>query len=220
MKCKRCNQEGARKDLGYYHPGCFESKLKEERRQETQAYEKKQKEDNERRREEQRAHNANKEAKQSSTNDWWEDALRRAKAKKESEDTAREKEAQKIRDEERARQEAGNNKKQSGAGNRWGYDSYRVNFEDFEFDANAFNTIFENFRRRFYEGSAEQGPNPHYETFTKTKKQELASVQVTVDKKMLRKLMMLSHPDRHGNSEMSTDVTRWLIDINNKLNGD
>lgn len=28
---------------------------------------------------------------------------------------------------------------------------------------------------------------------------------------LYRKLLMLCHPDKHGNSETSTEVTRWLI---------
>lgn len=29
---------------------------------------------------------------------------------------------------------------------------------------------------------------------------------------LYRKLVMLCHPDKHGNSETSTEVTRWLIE--------
>lgn len=29
---------------------------------------------------------------------------------------------------------------------------------------------------------------------------------------MWRKIMMLCHPDKHGNSELSQEVTRWLIE--------
>ena len=29
---------------------------------------------------------------------------------------------------------------------------------------------------------------------------------------MYRKLLMLCHPDKHGNSEMSNEVTRWLVE--------
>lgn len=28
---------------------------------------------------------------------------------------------------------------------------------------------------------------------------------------MARKLMMLAHPDRHNNSKLSNEVTRWLL---------
>lgn len=32
---------------------------------------------------------------------------------------------------------------------------------------------------------------------------------------MLRKLIILCHPDKHNNSELSSEVTRWLIEQGN-----
>jgi hypothetical protein len=34
----------------------------------------------------------------------------------------------------------------------------------------------------------------------------------TIPQEMLRRLIQLSHPDRHGNSEASTKATRWLLE--------
>lgn len=33
-----------------------------------------------------------------------------------------------------------------------------------------------------------------------------------IPKDMLPKLIQLCHPDRHGNSALSTEVTRWLLE--------
>lgn len=38
---------------------------------------------------------------------------------------------------------------------------------------------------------------------------------ITLDR--VRKLLMLCHPDKHGNSELSTEITRWLIDVKKQL---
>lgn len=37
--------------------------------------------------------------------------------------------------------------------------------------------------------------------------------QITLDTEMLRRLIQLCHPDRHGNSEASQKATRFLLDI-------
>src|SRR5262249_18620066 len=37
-------------------------------------------------------------------------------------------------------------------------------------------------------------------------------IGVTIPAPMFRKLIALCHPDKHHNSEMSQEVTRWLID--------
>ena len=33
----------------------------------------------------------------------------------------------------------------------------------------------------------------------------------------MRGLLSLCHPDRHGNSALSTSVTRWLLDVRDRL---
>jgi hypothetical protein len=43
------------------------------------------------------------------------------------------------------------------------------------------------------------------------------SVTVEVDTSRLRKLLMLCHPDKHENSGMATEVTRWLIEIKERM---
>lgn len=40
---------------------------------------------------------------------------------------------------------------------------------------------------------------------------------VTIDKDLLRRLIMLCHPDKHGGSEMSTNVTKILLEMKGKL---
>lgn len=37
-------------------------------------------------------------------------------------------------------------------------------------------------------------------------------VEMKIPEEMFRKLLMLCHPDRHGNSETATEVTRWLLE--------
>jgi hypothetical protein len=41
-------------------------------------------------------------------------------------------------------------------------------------------------------------------------------VEVSIPPEMFRKLVMLCHPDKHGNSELSQEVTRWLIQQRDK----
>jgi len=75
-------------------------------------------------------------------------------------------------------------------------------YEDF---ANAFRGTFGgDWANAFFGGRARP-----------TVKQDV--VQVDIDISRLRKLLMLCHPDRHGNSESSTEMTRWLIEIRKKL---
>ena len=38
----------------------------------------------------------------------------------------------------------------------------------------------------------------------------------TIDKDLLRKLIMLCHPDKHGGSEMSNSVTKILLEMKGK----
>lgn len=44
-----------------------------------------------------------------------------------------------------------------------------------------------------------------------------STVVVGIDEKRLKQLLMLCHPDKHGNSERATEVTRWLIELKEKL---
>ncbi len=41
-------------------------------------------------------------------------------------------------------------------------------------------------------------------------------VMMSIPESMYRKLLMLCHPDKHGNSPLATEVTRWLIDEREK----
>jgi hypothetical protein len=41
-------------------------------------------------------------------------------------------------------------------------------------------------------------------------------VEVAIPSAMFKKLLMLCHPDKHGNSELSHEVTRWLIEERKK----
>ncbi len=36
-------------------------------------------------------------------------------------------------------------------------------------------------------------------------------IECSIPPDMFRKLLMLCHPDKHGNSELAQEVTRWLI---------
>jgi len=47
--------------------------------------------------------------------------------------------------------------------------------------------------------------------------QQAAPKGVGLDKAMLRKLLQLCHPDKHGNSELSNEVTRALLAMKDKL---
>lgn len=42
------------------------------------------------------------------------------------------------------------------------------------------------------------------------------SAPVAIPPEMYRKLLMLCHPDKHGNSETATEVTRWLLEQREK----
>lgn len=44
-----------------------------------------------------------------------------------------------------------------------------------------------------------------------------ASGSLTIDKDMLRKLLMLCHPDKHGNSDLSNSVTAELLKMRKEL---
>lgn len=67
----------------------------------------------------------------------------------------------------------------------------RVFSEPSDFFTLLFNTIFENV--------------PH-----RPSSPPMTNMEVFKDK--WRKIMMLCHPDKHGNSELSQEVTRWLIE--------
>lgn len=41
-------------------------------------------------------------------------------------------------------------------------------------------------------------------------------VMMSIPETMYRKLLMLCHPDKHGNSPLAAEVTRWLIDEREK----
>lgn len=41
-------------------------------------------------------------------------------------------------------------------------------------------------------------------------------VVMSIPETMYRKLLMLCHPDKHGNSKLASEVTRWLIDEREK----
>lgn len=38
------------------------------------------------------------------------------------------------------------------------------------------------------------------------------AVGVVIEPEMYKKLLMLCHPDKHGNSKTSTEVTQWLLE--------
>lgn len=64
-------------------------------------------------------------------------------------------------------------------------------------------------------GEAFRGPS-----FIPPPKPEAPRAIVTrLDQARIRQLLMLCHPDRHGNSETSSEVTRWLIDLKQQLEG-
>lgn len=75
--------------------------------------------------------------------------------------------------------------------------------------------------RRMYEDAHEGGQSrtswdgAQYE---RTRKQ-VAGVTVVVDKKRLKQLFFLCHPDKHENSERSLEVTRWLGEIKSQMEG-
>lgn len=47
--------------------------------------------------------------------------------------------------------------------------------------------------------------------FTPPPEPEIQIVEVSIPPGMYRKLLMLCHPDKHGGSALSEEVTRWLI---------
>lgn len=47
----------------------------------------------------------------------------------------------------------------------------------------------------------------------------LEEVVLRVSRDRLRQLIQLCHPDKHGNSSTSEDVTRWLLEARKKLDG-
>jgi hypothetical protein len=47
-------------------------------------------------------------------------------------------------------------------------------------------------------------------------RQQQPQAAPVIPPELYRKLLMLCHPDKHGNSETSTEVTRWLIDMREK----
>lgn len=60
----------------------------------------------------------------------------------------------------------------------------------------------------------------HPPPFTPRTQPEAPKAIVTrLDHARIRQLLMLCHPDRHGNSETSSEVTRWLIDLKQQLEG-
>lgn len=40
-----------------------------------------------------------------------------------------------------------------------------------------------------------------------------------ITRERLRQLLQLCHPDKHGNSQTSQDVTCWLLEVRKKLDG-
>lgn len=42
---------------------------------------------------------------------------------------------------------------------------------------------------------------------------------IAIPTEMTRKMLMLCHPDKHGNSPVATEVTRWLLDQRDKNAG-
>lgn len=48
-------------------------------------------------------------------------------------------------------------------------------------------------------------------------KEEKPNEGLDLDVPRVKQLLMLCHPDKHGNSELATQVTRWLIDCKKKL---
>ena len=38
-----------------------------------------------------------------------------------------------------------------------------------------------------------------------------------LDDTAIKRLLMLCHPDKHGNSELANDVTRWLLELRGRL---
>ncbi len=43
------------------------------------------------------------------------------------------------------------------------------------------------------------------------------SIAIMVDRPRLRQLLQLCHPDKHGNSKTSQEVTQWLLEARQKL---
>lgn len=74
-----------------------------------------------------------------------------------------------------------------------------------------------------YQRFGEHGPgsskhNPDLKQETKSEEGPSA-IRVVIHKKKLNKLLMLCHPDKHNNSELSLEITKWLVDLNNQLLG-
>lgn len=44
-------------------------------------------------------------------------------------------------------------------------------------------------------------------------KSDKSSLMVEIDANRIKQLLMLCHPDKHSNSELSTEVTKWLTGI-------
>jgi hypothetical protein len=50
----------------------------------------------------------------------------------------------------------------------------------------------------------------------KPKKVRVVEAEGALTQDQIRQLIRLTHPDRHGNSELSNEMTRWLLSLRKK----
>lgn len=207
MQCRICGREGA-SHTGF-HTACFtrtvernagvdpEYKRREEKKQESSK-----REQTEQEWEAYRRYKAAREEEQRK----WNDPVEKEKRRQEWEA----KERQRLtEEEERRRAYDAQRQAEEQARRQQGQSQQRPPWE------NDFHRIFEEQFRYGSAGSAGRGfrPGPTVNTGTA----QAAGVTVVIDAARLKQLLLLCHPDKHGNSERSTEVTRWLIGIKEKL---
>lgn len=88
-----------------------------------------------------------------------------------------------------------------------------------EYEATAgFNPEFARTFHKIYEQAFHYG-NGGPAAAAPAKPEPPRAIVTRMDQARIRQLLMLCHPDRHGNSETSSEVTRWLIDLKQQLEG-
>jgi hypothetical protein len=74
------------------------------------------------------------------------------------------------------------------------------------------NCWIENKRRE--EGGARKQQRRHDGGFrNQCQQQSPTPAMPTIERHMLRRLILLCHPDKHGNSMVATEVTSWLLKL-------
>jgi len=121
-------------------------------------------------------------------NDMWRGVCTRAEG--EARERAQEEARKRRWEQEEARKQEEETRRQT-------YESWRNNFNDFF--GRRWNFTEDDLKRKATTTSRE------------------VTVQVEVTKQMMRKMLMLCHPDKHENSKVSTEVTQFLVQYNEKF---